>query len=377
MPLNGLDMDIHEQQEGTQAGEEAGAGACERAATSPASAPRIVTTGGNTEPESITGPESPSTLERVELVAMGNGRVYVRPLPDESVSADVAHIDWLAFTVTPPEGQTPAWLFQALLEFLPIRNFTPTGKGWNGYKERHTIVGFGEGELGLLAFGGKSQRGSLHVELNAQACALIDNWPALQAWGQQFKANVTRIDLAHDDLNGETASINACLAWLRTGPFNLNGRPAKARLIDDLGSGDGKTLYVGKRANGKMLRIYEKGKQLGDRQSPWVRVEVEMRNKSRVIPWDACTRPGNYLAGAYPCLAYLSVAQDKIKTITKAVEISLEASVEHLHQTGGKLINLLMHVHSGDAFAVVDELKRPGIPQRLKSYSEFLPGQGS
>ena len=123
-----------------------------------------------------------------------------------------------------------------------------------------------------------------------------------------------------------------------------------------------------------MLRIYEKGKQLGDSESHWVRVEAELRNKSRLIPWDVLTRPGNYLAGAYPCLAYLSGSQDKIKTITKAVEISLEASVEHLHQTGGKLINLLMHVHSGDAFAVVDELKRSGIPQRLKGYAAFLPG---
>ena len=65
--------------------------------------------------------------------------------------------------------------------------------------------------------------------------------------------------------------------------------------------------------NGKMLRIYEKGKQLGDSESPWVRVEAELRNKSRVIPWDALTRPGSYLAGAYPCLAYLSgrPGQDK------------------------------------------------------------------
>lgn len=337
-----------------------------------AASPRIVTTGGNNELKPITGPESSSTLERVELVAMGNGRVYIRPLPDESVSEDVAHIDWLAFTVTPPEGQTPAWLFKALLEFLPVRNFTPTGKGWNGYKERHTIIGLGEADLGLVALGGKSQRGSMHVELNAQACALINNWPALQAWCEQYKANITRIDLAHDDLTGETISISTGLAWLREGLFNLNGRPAKASLFDDLGSGDGKTLYIGKRANGKMLRIYEKGKQLGDVQSLWVRVEVEMRNKSRVIPWDALTRPGNYLAGAYPCLAYLSHVQDKIKTISKAVEISLESSVEHLHQTGGKLINLLMHVHSGDAFAVVGELKRPGIPQRLKSYAAYL-----
>lgn len=332
-------------QEGQQAGAAAEAGAGARAAAVPDASPRSVITGGNTSIEET----------------------------DEPTPTTQAHIDWFAFTVSPPEGESPVWLMRALLQFLPILNFTPTGRGWNGYKERLTIIGLGEIDLGLLALGGESQRGSLHVELNAQACALIADWPALQAWGEQHKANITRIDLAHDDLNGEAVTINMGLAWLEAGLFNLNGRPAKARLIDDLGSGDGKTLYVGKRANGKMLRIYEKGKQLGDSQSPWVRVEVELRNKSRVIPWDALIHPGNYLAGAYPCLAYLSGTQDKIKTITKAIEISLESSVEHLHQMGGKLINLLMHVHSGDAFAVVNGLKRPGIPQRLKSYAAFLP----
>lgn len=335
-------------QEHNQAGQQNGADEVRAGAHSAAlsASPRIVTTGGN-----------PSIEET-----------------DESTRTTQAHIDWFAFTVSPPEGESPAWLMRALLQFLPILNFTPKGGGWNGYKERLIITGLGENDLGLLAFGGESQRGSLHVELNAQACALMTDWPALQAWGEQHKAKITRIDLAHDDLNGESVTIDLGKEWLATGQFNLNGRPAKGRLIDDLGSGDGKTLYVGKRANGKMLRIYEKGKQLGDSQSPWVRVEVELRNKSRLIPWDALIRPGNYLAGAYPCLAYLSNVQDKIKTITKAVEISLEASVEHLHRTGGKLINLLMHVHSGDAFAVVDGLKRPGIPQRLKSFAAFLPG---
>lgn len=334
--------------EDDQAGQQSGAaeaGAQARGAGALAVSPRIVTTGGNLSTQGI----------------------------DEPTQVTQAHIDWCAFTVTPPDGENPTWLFRTLLQFLPILNFTPTGRGWNGYKERLTITGLGETDLGLLALGGASQRGSLHVELNAQACALISDWSALQAWGEQHKAKITRIDLAHDDLNGEGVTIKAGLEWLEAGLFNLNGRPAKARLIDDLGSGDGKTFYVGKRANGKMLRIYEKGKQLGDSESPWVRVEVELRNKSRLIPWDALIHPGNYLAGAYPCLAYLSNVQDKIKTITKAVEISLEASVEHLHQTGGKLINLMLHVHSGDAFAVVDELKRDGIPQRLKAYAALLP----
>ena len=213
---------------------------------------------------------------------------------------------------------------------------------------------------------------SVHVELNAQACALIPDWPAIQAWGEQHNATITRIDLAHDDLDGETVTIALALQWLAEGQFNLNGRPAKARLIDDLGSGDGKTFYVGKRANGKMLRIYEKGKQLGDLISPWVRVEVELRNKSRVIPWVILRHPGTYLAGSYPCLAYLSGAQDKIKTISKAVKISLEVAVSNLRQMGGKTVNLMMQVHDGDASAVVDALRRNGIPQRLMPYVAFL-----
>lgn len=367
-----------DQQEGQQPGAAEARAFARGAAALPAS-PRLVTTGGkNGTGNPVTGPENPEHQqggEKLEFVAIGNRRVrhYLRPLPDDSVSEHVAHIDWLALTVTPPEGESPLWLIQALLQFLPIKSFTPTGKGWNGYKQRHTITGMGDADLGLFAFGGDSQRGSVHVELNAQACALITDWSAIQAWGEQHYATITRLDLAHDDMAGKTVSVDIGLEWLQAGRFTLNGRPAKARLIDDLGTGDGKTLYVGQRANGKMLRIYEKGKQLGDSGSPWVRVEVELRNKSRLIPWDALTRPGQYLAGAYPCLAYLSAMQEKIKTITKSVKISLKAAIEHLHQTGGKLIHVMMQVHSGDAFAVVNELKREGIPRRLTGYAAFLP----
>lgn len=307
--------------------------------------PRVVTTGGNSFPSE--NQQSP-------------------------VDA-IAHIDWFAFTVTPPAEQGLQWLATALRHFLPDLALMPTGKGWNGYKQRHTITqGDNAADLGLVAHGGDSQRGSIHVELNAQACGLIADWEQVKAWGEQHGA-ITRVDLAHDDMAGEVVTVDVGLEWLRSGDFNLNGRPAKARLIDDLGSGDGKTLYVGQRANGKLLRIYEKGKQLGDASSSWVRVEVELRSKSRVIPWDTLTRPSHYLAGAYPCLAYLSAVQEKIKTISKAVKISLAAATHHLRETGGKLLHVLMQVHEGDAFAVVNELKREGVPRRLAAYTAFLP----
>lgn len=307
-----------------------------RSPSAPPASPRIVTTGGNS------------------------------PTPQ-------AHIDWFAFTVTPPEGAGPLWVIDVLKDMLPLSAIIPTGRGWNGYKERHKLIGLNDTDLGLLAFGGASQRNSCHVELNGQACGLVTAWQAVQAWGQQNEATITRIDMAHDDLDGKELTVETALEWHRTGRFNSNGRPPKARLVDDLGTGDGKTLYIGKRANGKLLRVYEKGKQLGDPNSPWVRVEVELKNKSRLIPWDALTRPGIYLAGSFPCLAYLSAEQAKIKTITKAVSISYESAVNHLHQTGGKLINLMLKANHGDAFAVVNELKREGIPSRLVSYAAHLP----
>lgn len=334
--------------------------------SSPAqAAPRIVTTRGNNFPSDI--PFSSGEPPR-RSAAVAEQHQEGAPFPA------IAHIDWFAFTVTPPDGQGLHWLAEALRQFLPDLALIPTGKGWNGYKHRHTIMqGDNAASLGLVAHGGESQRGSVHVELTGQACALVIDWEQVEAWGKQCGATITRVDLAHDDMTGEVVSIDGGLEWLRAGDFNLNGRPAKARLIDDLGSGDGKTLYVGQRANGKMLRIYEKGKASGDSQSPWVRVEVELRNKSRLIPWDILNRPGRYLAGAYPCLAFLSAVQDKIKTISKAVQITLAAATHHLRETGGKLINVLMQQHGGDAFAVVNELKREGVPRRLASYSAFLP----
>ncbi len=317
-----------------------------RAAAAHGASPRIVTTGGNSTP-----------------------RETARYRDDNHVL-----IDWFAFTVIPPEGEPLRWIVDELRQFIADLAFIPTGKGWNGYRQRHDIQhGNNEANLGLLAHGGASQRGSVHIELNAQACALITDWQIIQAWGERYQANITRIDLAHDDLTGQTITVDIGLRWHKSGEFNSNGRPAKARLIDDLGTGDGKTLYVGNRAYGKMLRIYDKGKQLGDPDSPWVRVEVELHNKSRLIPWDVLAYPSHYLAGAYPCLAYLSAEQKKIRTIHKAATISLESSVKHLRQTGGKLVNLMLQTHGGDAFAVVNELKREGIPRRLSGYAALLP----
>lgn len=224
----------------------------------------------------------------------------------------------------------------------------------------------------MIAYGGDKQRGTVHIELNAKACAHVSDWQIVRQWGESLDAKITRVDLAHDDLKAEIVSIAIARAWYDAGKFTTSGRPPDAHLIDDMGSGKGKTLYIGARANGKMLRVYEKGRQLGDPLSPWVRVELELRNKSRVIPWDVLTTPTTYLAGDYPCLAYLSTVQDKIRTLTKIVQITLGSILRYLSTVGGKSINVLMQANGGDAFALVNAIKRDGIPRRLINYSDFL-----
>lgn len=305
-----------------------------------AGAPRSVTTGGNSFP-----PDTP-----------------------HNASAQLAFVDYFAFTITPPDDHDLTWLFSQLFEHFGISEATPTGKGWFGYATRFDLGGHG-----LLACGGESQRGSIHVELTGTGCTHVPDWRKVKEWGEAHGVTITRIDLAHDDISGQSVSIATARQWLDAGEFTSSGRPPDAHLRDDLGSGKGKTLYVGNRKNGKLCRVYEKGRQLGDSSSPWTRVEVELRNKSRVIPWDTLINPGHYLAGAYPCLAFLSAIQEKICTITKAVTISLARAVHHAQQMTGKLVNVMMQFHGGDAFAVVNELKRDGIPRRLQNYADFLP----
>ena len=306
--------------------------------------------------------------------------LVLTPVPLDSASPEVAHIDWLAFSFTPAEGERDS-ILQLCAQLkqlfgLPCISATCKGRGWNGYTTRHDLVDGQDIPLGLIASGGERQRGTIHVELYAHACALVNDWQAFAVWGESLQAKITRADLAHDDLEGQTFTMQKMADWYQQGEFNCGGRQPSHTLAGDWlvdGSPSGRTLYIGKRENGKMLRIYEKGKQLGDTTSPWVRVELELRGKNRIIPWESITKPGNYLAGSFHCLNFLSVVQEKIRTIAKAATISYVCAVKHARLMVGKLVNVMMTVAGGDAFQVIGELNRDGYPERLKNYADFLP----
>ncbi|MBA4285265.1 MAG: hypothetical protein C0434_07000 [Xanthomonadaceae bacterium] len=281
-------------------------------------------------------------------------------------STRLALIDWLSVSVVPPDGSGLDWIADALLSVFGIGRdcWQVTGRGWFGYRQRINL-----GELGLLAHGGERQRGTVHFELNAHACARITDWQAVRGWGEAKGARISRVDLAHDDFDGTAVNIQQMLTWNRDGGFASGGRLPKARLVDDLESGEGKTFYVGKRQHGKLLRGYEKGKQLGKPDDRWFRVEVELHNKGRVIPWEILTEPGRYLAGAYPCLGFLHAEQCRIATQRRALELSYGRMERWVSDAAGKALNAMMTAHHGDALSVMARLVKEGFPKRLIGFS--------
>lgn len=337
--------------------------------------PRVVTTGGNCE----SCPYCPETEDETERVTTRPGRngeavAVIHPIPNDQANPEIAHIDWLAFTLTPPDSCELDWLWphlQCLFAIPQMTEIVRMGK-WNGYD---TV--FDLGGHGLLGIGGAHQRGTIHVSLTGTGCAHVPEWHPVESFLESLGAKITRVDLAHDDFEGKNLNMDAAVQWYHDDLFKTGGRNPSHRIEGDWldpGSPKGRTLYIGRKANGKLCCVYEKGKQLGDSTSPWTRAEIRLGGKSRIIPYDVLTRPGQYLVGAYPnAFHYLSAIQEKIRTISKVTTLSLEAAVQHTRLTGGKVVNVLRTLYNGDDSKVVNELRRDGVPKRLEGYADFLP----
>jgi phage replication initiation protein len=177
---------------------------------------------------------------------------------------------------------------------------------------------------------------------------------------------LTRVDLAVDFLEGEHTVEEAVMLY-GMGGFQQAGRAPSSRLDGDWINGvNGRTLYVGKATNGKMLRVYEKGRQLGDLESEWVRFEVQLGSRDRVIPFDVLTDRDAFFAGCYPALASMvDEAAKAIPTLAKTGEIALGHLLYHLKRCYGKVIGTLSSVLSATDADLVEEVRIVGLPRRV------------
>jgi phage replication initiation protein len=334
--------------------------------------PRVVTTGRKKAEaaQAVVVEGYFDTGERIEMTASGRSGIkltrHLDPVPD--ARADAALIDALAFSVVPPDERSYTWVLEEMAQFLPIESIEYR-RGLFGFRYSARI---GEG-VAVIAWGGESQRGRVFFSLMGQGCSLVRDWAALQAWLERHQAALKRADVAYDDHQGKLVSIEWAVEQYKGDGFNAGGRRPRSECFGDWLDGDastkGRTLGIGSRASGKYARCYEKGKQLGDPASRWTRIEVEWRAQDRHIPYDILTKPGQYLAGAYPCLAVLDERQSTIKTVTKAARIAYARAVENAKLHCGKTVNLMLAVLGGDYAEVVKQLVRPGIPGRIDPYS--------
>ena len=276
----------------------------------------------------------------------------------------------------------------------------PTGRF--NYSYSATLYADGQ-QAGVICWGGKNL--GCYVSFMGTGCNALDMNRLYEEIKNIPAIKITRIDLAHDDYAGKH-SIKRALTKAKKGMFNSGGRPASYMYVEsghltekqlkenfqvlkEQGGHEtkstakksfgfipskGKTLYIGSRESGKLLRIYEKGKQLGDKKSKWVRWEVELHSSQRVIPLDAMVKPSEYLAATYPALAFLSVEQCKIKTTIKQAAMTIERIVENQVTNTRKAINMMRVICGMSDTEIVDKFVkdivepdcRSSMPSRLK-----------
>lgn len=198
-----------------------------------------------------------------------------------------------------------------------------TGRGLFGYSNSAQLL-VNDIQCGVAAWGSKN--GGCYVSFSGSGMAYIDTVAFYALLSSISGVQLTRVDLAQDFFDGEYTCDDAYSYWVNGG-FKANRGKAPAhtwiqsngKIVDDsviyMG---GRTLYVGDRKNGKSIRIYEKGLQLKDGDNPnWVRWEVQIGNKGRVIPLDILLKPTEYFRGAYPCLSEI-VAGESCVVATKS-----------------------------------------------------------
>lgn len=90
---------------------------------------------------------------------------------------------------------------------------------------------------------------------------------------EEFARNITRIDIAHDYTSENAGAAGTAAAyWLEHG---VEGHKRTKLIPYKAGS----TFYIGSRNSNRMLRVYDKGKQLkGDHR--WRRCELELKGRA-------------------------------------------------------------------------------------------------
>jgi len=351
------------------------------AATHAAATPHLNKMGGNSEMTYVIDGELFTSV-----LSNDGSKVLVNTPNVNPADSDAAFVDWLNFTfktsdflkiykslVPPSDSSADEYhnivfaISQKLSSILGFGVSEDRERGLNRY-ERSYVLGDG---FGFLCIGGLYQNGTCLIMLNGQAMTALRAKPwhsPMVKFLKTLNDNITRVDLSTDFFHGEY-NLQQAVDDYKNNLFRNNpGVRVSSRLAGDwlsVDDKDGRTLYIGKKQNGKELCIYEKGKQLGGRYSQslpdWVRVELRLGNKDRIIPYDVLLNCGSFLSGSYPALHFIHEVHDQIKTAKATAKIKYEKAKSVLKQQFGKLLYLVSVLDQ----SLSDVVDVSGIPKRL------------
>lgn len=243
-------------------------------------------------------------------------------------------IDWLKFrSKIGPHGLfdlvRPA--FGSVAEMLEIRTGAKPRDGWTHAAE----ISIPDHPIARIDYGGHSQKDWVRFDMPGSGCAWVQDWAYLErVFSELVDCEITRMDIAFTTSDPSVVCDSKVVEAFEAGKFGCGGRPPGMRSIVNSDRKAGKTRYIGKRENHKFLRCYEKGwemfKDMPDcvafMLKPGVqvaidhmgmcniedvyRVELELKNVDKYIPWQAIGRRDEVFAGAYPFCAELLPAAD-------------------------------------------------------------------
>lgn len=237
---------------------------------------------------------------------------------------------------------------------------------WNFFPRSATLVD----ETGAVAGKvGVGEDGKVCFSITGQGCAHVRDWRRVERNLRELGAHLTRLDIAVDDLTGETFRVEQFRAAYHQGEFAANGRPPGARYVSDEGTGKGCTLYIGQKGH-KELCVYEKGKQLGNPESDHTRCELRLYAKRLELPLDALSQPGKYFGAAYPMLLQYVIGEvERLQVREEMVNSSFVAFKRFMRNQAGTGLQMILEVLGEDSYEFIrTELARPGRPGRFKHY---------
>lgn len=284
------------------------------------------------------------------------------------------HIDYLTMTLADEDDM--AWLDDVFTAFDHVGrlDFEPLKNGRNFFDHGAQLLCKGA-LFAEVYWGGANQRGNASLVIKGQGCGMVKDWaPVVEHFSTLRKAKITRVDVALDVFDG---SLKLLDIWNKRDQRDLwrftPGKPPKFVPYGDMlvAGKDGRTLYVGTRDSDTFMRIYEKGMELFARlavddnirqnvvtlgaDSPsfkigdYVRLEVEFKAKTTILPLDCLTSSDQLLAGSYPIVKeMLGVTPYKRIRPEHQAMTDLESGLSFMSKQWGPVLRSALAIYSPD-----------------------------